>query len=35
MNTVITDKTINNMNNKMSFAAVTQDVSFSDLVASE
>ena len=33
MNTVITDKTIINMNNKVNLAAVTQDVSFLDSIA--
>ena len=33
MNTVITDKTIDNMSNKVSLAAVTQDVFFLDSIA--
>ena len=33
VNTVITDKTIINMSNKVSLAAVTQDVSFLDSIA--
>ena len=33
MSTVITDKTITNMSNKVSLAAVTQDISFSDSVS--
>ena len=33
VNTVITDKAINNMSNKVSLAAVTQDVSFLDSIA--
>ena len=33
VNTVITDKTINNMSNKVSLTAVTQDVSFLDSIA--
>ena len=33
MNTVITDKTITNMSNKVSLAAVTQDFFFSDSVS--
>ena len=33
LSTVITDKTINAMNNKVGLAAVTQDVSFLDSIA--
>ena len=33
INTIITDKAINNMSNKVSLAAVTQDVSFLDSIA--
>ena len=33
VNTIITDKTITNMSNKVSLAAVTQDVSFLDSIA--
>ena len=33
VNTVISDKTINNISNKVSLAAVTQDVSFLDSIA--